>query len=58
MRSPDLRLPIRRRQRFGYIVTITGANGYSATGQAVLDYSWANPYAVPCNQIVSNRDQL
>ncbi len=36
----------------GNIVTITGANGYSATGQAVLDCS---TYAV---QYVSNRDQI
>jgi iron complex outermembrane receptor protein/vitamin B12 transporter len=36
----------------GNTVTITGANGYSATGQAVLDCS---PYQY---QIVSNRDQL
>jgi iron complex outermembrane receptor protein/vitamin B12 transporter len=37
---------------FGNTVTITGANGYSATGQAVLD---CDTYR---SQIVSNRDQL
>lgn len=36
----------------GYTVTILGANGYSASGQAVLDCS---PYK---SQLVSNRDQL
>jgi iron complex outermembrane receptor protein/vitamin B12 transporter len=36
----------------GQTVTITGANGYSASGQATLDCS---TYAV---QLVSNRDQL
>jgi vitamin B12 transporter len=36
----------------GYTVTIYGANGYSASGQAVLDCS---PYK---SQLVSNRDQL
>ena len=36
----------------GNTVTITGANGYSATGQAVLDCSTYQ------YQIVSNRDQL
>jgi vitamin B12 transporter len=36
----------------GNTVTITGANGYAATGQAVLDCS---TYAV---QYVSNRDQI
>jgi iron complex outermembrane receptor protein/vitamin B12 transporter len=37
---------------FGNTVTITGANGYSATGQAVLDcYTYSS-------QIVSNRDQM
>ena len=36
----------------GNPVTITGANGYSASGQAVLDCS---PYGV---QFVSNRDQI
>jgi iron complex outermembrane receptor protein/vitamin B12 transporter len=37
---------------FGNTVTITGANGYSATGQAVLDCSTTH------YQLVSNRDQL
>jgi vitamin B12 transporter len=36
----------------GNVVTITGANGYSATGQAVLDCSTYS------SQYVSNRDQL
>ena len=36
-------------------VTITGANGDSATGRAVLDYAQAYPYQY---QLVSNRDQL
>lgn len=39
----------------GCFVTITGANGASATGQAVLDYAQAYPYRY---QLVSNRDQL
>jgi iron complex outermembrane receptor protein/vitamin B12 transporter len=39
----------------GNLVTITGANGYSVTGQAILDFGgiYPNPY-----QLVSNRDQL
>src|SRR5580658_538728 len=40
---------------FGDDVTITGANGYSATGQALLDYAGTYPQG---NQIVSNRDQI
>lgn len=40
---------------FGNPVTITGANGYSASGQAMLDFPQAYPYQ---SQIVSNRDQL
>ncbi len=36
-------------------VTIAGANGYSATGQAVLDYAQAYPYTY---QLASNRDQI
>ncbi|HUB01008.1 MAG TPA: TonB-dependent receptor [Terracidiphilus sp.] len=36
-------------------VTITGANGYAASGQAVLDYAQAYPYQ---SQSVNNRDQL
>jgi vitamin B12 transporter len=39
----------------GKPVTITGANGYSASGQAVLDYAQAYPYR---SQLDSNRDQL
>ncbi len=36
-------------------VTITGANGDSTTGRAVLDYAQTYPYQY---QLVSNRDQL
>ena len=44
---------------FGFPVTIQGANGYSVTGQALLDYSWANGEVYPSeSQLVSNRDQL
>lgn len=39
----------------GYPVTITGANGYSASGQAVLDYAQTYPYQT---QSANNRDQL
>lgn len=39
----------------GYPVTILGANGYSATGQAVLDYVQTYPYQY---QLASYRDQL
>ncbi|HWE86804.1 MAG TPA: TonB-dependent receptor plug domain-containing protein [Terracidiphilus sp.] len=39
----------------GQVVTITGANGASATGQAVLDYAETYPYSY---QLVSNRDEL
>ncbi len=39
----------------GNVVTIKGANGYSASGQAVLDYAQTYPYQY---QLVSNRDQL
>ncbi len=39
----------------GGLVTITGANGDSATGRAVLDYAQTYPYQY---QLVSNRDQL
>ncbi len=38
----------------GNTVTITGANGYSATGQAVLDC--AGTYPKPPSQLVNNRD--
>ena len=40
---------------FGNYVTISGANGYKASGQALLDYGGTYPYN---NQLVSNRDQL
>ena len=39
----------------GDLVTITGANGYSVTGRAILDYAGAYPNGY---QQVSNRDQL
>ncbi|HEV2137117.1 MAG TPA: TonB-dependent receptor [Terracidiphilus sp.] len=39
----------------GYPVTILGANGYSATGQAVLDYAQTYPYQY---QLASDRDEL
>ena len=39
----------------GQVVTISGANGSSATGQAVLDYAQTYPYQY---SLVSNRDQL
>ena len=39
----------------GEPVTISGANGYSASGQAVLDYAQTYPYQY---NLVSNRDQL
>jgi len=38
----------------GDLVTITGANGYSVTGQAILDYG--GPLFT--DQLVNNRDQL
>lgn len=44
---------------FGQPVTIAGANGYSASGQALLDYSQANGSVYPSeSQLVNNRDQL
>jgi vitamin B12 transporter len=44
---------------YGLPGTILGANGYSATGQALLDYSWANGENYPSeNQNDSDRDQL
>ncbi|MGB8029121.1 MAG: TonB-dependent receptor plug domain-containing protein [Terracidiphilus sp.] len=44
---------------FGLPVTIQGANGYSATGPALLDYSQANGETYPNeSQLVSNRDAL
>jgi iron complex outermembrane receptor protein/vitamin B12 transporter len=39
----------------GEEVTITGANGYSTTGQAVLDYAQDYPFQY---HLVSNRDEL
>ncbi|HEV2215884.1 MAG TPA: TonB-dependent receptor plug domain-containing protein, partial [Terracidiphilus sp.] len=39
----------------GEVVTITGANGDSATGQAVLDYAQSYPFG---ENLVSNRDEL
>jgi iron complex outermembrane receptor protein/vitamin B12 transporter len=44
---------------YGLPVTITGANGYSASGQALLDYSWDDGSIYPYQyQLASNRDQL
>jgi len=44
---------------FGYPVTITGANGYSVNGQALLDYaSYDTPPYPEGHQLVSNRDQI
>jgi iron complex outermembrane receptor protein/vitamin B12 transporter len=44
---------------YGLPVTIQGANGYSASGPALLDYSWANGSVYPNeDQFVSNRDQI
>jgi iron complex outermembrane receptor protein/vitamin B12 transporter len=40
----------------GNTVTIAGANGYSATGQAVLDCATGNPQYVYRSQFVNNRD--
>ena len=40
---------------FGDLVTITGANGYSVTGRALMDYAGTYPQGY---QLVSNRDQL
>jgi iron complex outermembrane receptor protein/vitamin B12 transporter len=44
---------------YGHVVTIRGANGYSATGRAIMNYSAAN-YGVYPNRIdsVNNRDNL
>ncbi len=39
----------------GDLVTITGANGYSATGQAILDFAGVYPAEY---QYVNNRDQI
>jgi vitamin B12 transporter len=44
---------------FGNDVTITGANGYSVSGRAILDFPAFAPETYPEeSQIVSNRDQL
>ncbi len=40
---------------FGDVVTITGANGYSVTGRALMDFGGDYPQGY---QLVSNRDQL
>ena len=40
---------------FGDLVTITGANGYSVTGRALMNYGGTYPQGY---QLVSNRDQL
>ncbi|MGB7546971.1 MAG: TonB-dependent receptor [Terracidiphilus sp.] len=40
---------------FGDLVTITGANGYSATGRALLDFAGTYPQG---HELVSNRDAL
>jgi vitamin B12 transporter len=39
----------------GQLLTITGANGDSVTGSAILDYGGTYPYGY---QLVNNRDQL
>ena len=38
---------------FGDLVTITGANGYSVTGRALMDFAGTYPQGY---QLVSNRD--
>jgi iron complex outermembrane receptor protein/vitamin B12 transporter len=44
---------------FGFPVTITGANGYAVSGQALLDYaSYSTPPYPEGHELVSNRDQL
>src|ERR1019366_4311823 len=40
---------------FGDLVTITGANGYSVTGRALMDFAGTYPQGY---QLVSNRDQV
>jgi len=40
---------------YGEVVTITGANGYSVTGRALMDYAGTYPQGY---QLVSNRDQI
>ena len=43
---------------YGNNVTITGANGYAVSGQAILDFPGTyNPYP-QSHQLVSNRDQI
>jgi iron complex outermembrane receptor protein/vitamin B12 transporter len=49
----------------GDLLTISGANGYSVTGQAILDYCGTPNYTPNCaanypsgDQFVNNRDQL
>jgi vitamin B12 transporter len=39
---------------FGDAVTFTGANGYTASGRAIIDYNTGPTH----NELVSNRDQL
>jgi len=57
--GPDLPVTYAGGNYYGLPVTIQGANGYSASGQALLDYSWANGETYPSrSQLVSNRDQL
>jgi vitamin B12 transporter len=41
----------------GNVVTISGANGYTATGQAALDCASTNTGYVYKSQLVNNRDQ-
>jgi iron complex outermembrane receptor protein/vitamin B12 transporter len=44
---------------YGFPVLIQGANGYSATGPALLDYSAANGSVYPNRlDLISNRDQF
>ncbi len=44
---------------YGLAVTIQGANGYSATGPALLDYSAANGSVYPNRlDVINNRDQF
>jgi iron complex outermembrane receptor protein/vitamin B12 transporter len=40
---------------YGNFVTINGANGYSASGQAIMNYGGIYPYTI---NLVSNRDNL
>jgi len=40
---------------FGNFVTISGANGYAASGQALMNYGGTYPYTI---NLVSNRDNL